>query len=121
MPCTNFIGPITPILISCPKAIAEGDTANKKTLIKMIIPLPNLFICHSSFLFFYPPKDYTQYGCAAPKIFLKFFQEEGTPFQFWNSIRFTALEEKIKPSLSVEKYQAFKYLLRPRSLWERNR
>jgi hypothetical protein len=51
MPWTNFIGPMTPILISCPETTAQGDTANKKAIIEIIIPLLNLFICHSSFLF----------------------------------------------------------------------
>jgi hypothetical protein len=50
MPCTNCIGPITPILISCAKATAKNDTANKKTIVNMKISLFHLSILKPSFL-----------------------------------------------------------------------
>jgi hypothetical protein len=51
MPCTNFIGPITPILItSCPKTDVKENTVNKKTVANIKIPFPHLSILKPSFL-----------------------------------------------------------------------
>jgi hypothetical protein len=49
-PCTNCIGPITPILISCPKATVKDAIPNKKTIANVKIPFSHLSIWNPSFL-----------------------------------------------------------------------